>query len=37
MAIVRREERTPFTTADGSSIRKLAGLPSGNSVKTLTT
>jgi mannose-6-phosphate isomerase-like protein (cupin superfamily) len=28
--IVRREQREPFITADGSSIRELAGLPSGN-------
>jgi mannose-6-phosphate isomerase-like protein (cupin superfamily) len=32
MEIVRREERKPFITADGSSIRELAGLPSGNAV-----
>jgi mannose-6-phosphate isomerase-like protein (cupin superfamily) len=30
MDIVRREQREAFTTADGSSIRELAGLPSGN-------
>ncbi|HWD66077.1 MAG TPA: cupin domain-containing protein [Solirubrobacteraceae bacterium] len=30
MEIVRREEREPFITADGSSIRELAGVPSGN-------
>jgi mannose-6-phosphate isomerase-like protein (cupin superfamily) len=30
MEIVRREHREPFITADGSSIRELAGLPSGN-------
>ncbi len=30
MEIVRREQREPFVTADGSSIRELAGLPSGN-------
>ncbi len=30
MEIVRREHRQPFITADGSSIRELAGLPSGN-------
>jgi mannose-6-phosphate isomerase-like protein (cupin superfamily) len=30
--IVRREDREPFITADGSSIRELAGVPSGNSV-----
>jgi mannose-6-phosphate isomerase-like protein (cupin superfamily) len=28
--IVRREEREKFITADGSSIRELAGVPSGN-------
>jgi mannose-6-phosphate isomerase-like protein (cupin superfamily) len=28
--IVRREHRSPFITADGSSIRELAGIPSGN-------
>ncbi len=32
MEIVRLEDRDPFITADGSSIRELAGLPSGNSV-----
>jgi mannose-6-phosphate isomerase-like protein (cupin superfamily) len=32
MEIVRREHRTAFITADGSSIRELAGTPSGNSV-----
>jgi mannose-6-phosphate isomerase-like protein (cupin superfamily) len=30
MEIVRREHREPFITADGSSIRELAGTPSGN-------
>ena len=30
MDIVRREQRDPFITADGSSIRELAGMPSGN-------
>ncbi len=30
MDIVRREHREPFITADGSSIRELAGIPSGN-------
>ena len=30
MEIVRLEDRDPFITADGSSIRELAGLPSGN-------
>jgi mannose-6-phosphate isomerase-like protein (cupin superfamily) len=28
--VVRREQRQPFITADGSSIRELAGVPSGN-------
>jgi mannose-6-phosphate isomerase-like protein (cupin superfamily) len=27
---VRREQCEPFVTADGSSIRELAGIPSGN-------
>jgi mannose-6-phosphate isomerase-like protein (cupin superfamily) len=30
MDVVRREQREAFTTADGSSIRELAGIPSGN-------
>ena len=30
MDIVRLEDRDPFITADGSSIRELAGPPSGN-------
>ena len=30
MEIVRLEDRDPFITADGSSIRELAGIPSGN-------
>ncbi len=30
MDIVRREQREAFTTADGSTIRELAGVPSGN-------
>lgn len=30
MEVVRREFREPFITADGSSIRELAGIPSGN-------
>lgn len=30
MEIVRREHRESFITADGSSIRELAGLPCGN-------
>jgi mannose-6-phosphate isomerase-like protein (cupin superfamily) len=29
---VRLEEREPFVTADGSTIRELAGVPSGNAV-----
>ena len=32
MQIVRREQREAFITADGSSIRELAGIPSGNAV-----
>ncbi|HEV7177371.1 MAG TPA: cupin domain-containing protein [Solirubrobacteraceae bacterium] len=32
MEIVRREDRASFITADGSSIRELAGIPSGNSL-----
>ena len=28
--VVRLEDREAFITADGSSIRELAGLPSGN-------
>jgi len=30
MEKVRLEQRQPFITADGSSIRELVGLPSGN-------
>lgn len=30
MEIVRREQRESFVTADGSLIRELAGVPSGN-------
>jgi mannose-6-phosphate isomerase-like protein (cupin superfamily) len=30
MDIVRREQRKAFVTADGSTIRELAGVPSGN-------
>jgi mannose-6-phosphate isomerase-like protein (cupin superfamily) len=30
MEILRREQREAFITADGSSIRELAGIPSGN-------
>jgi mannose-6-phosphate isomerase-like protein (cupin superfamily) len=29
---VRLQDREPFITADGSSIRELAGIPSGNAV-----
>jgi mannose-6-phosphate isomerase-like protein (cupin superfamily) len=29
---VRLEEREPFVTSDGSTIRELAGVPSGNAV-----
>src|SRR5579863_4880217 len=32
MEIIRREQRHAFITADGSEIRELAGIPSGNSV-----
>ena len=32
MQTVRLEEREPFVTADGSIIRELAGVPSGNAV-----
>ena len=32
MEITRLEHRESFITADGSSIRELAGIPSGNSV-----
>ena len=32
MQTVRLEEREPFVTADGSSIRELAGIPTGNAV-----
>jgi len=32
MRIDRLEAREPFITADGSSIRELAGVPSGNAV-----
>jgi mannose-6-phosphate isomerase-like protein (cupin superfamily) len=28
--IERLEQRTPFITADGSSIREIAGVPTGN-------
>jgi mannose-6-phosphate isomerase-like protein (cupin superfamily) len=30
MEVIRREHREAFTTADGSSIRELAGIPSAN-------
>jgi mannose-6-phosphate isomerase-like protein (cupin superfamily) len=30
MDVVRREQREAFITADGASIRELAGIPSGN-------
>jgi mannose-6-phosphate isomerase-like protein (cupin superfamily) len=30
MAVVRIEQRDAFITADGSRIRELAGIPSGN-------
>lgn len=30
MSVVRIEQCEPFTTADGSRIRELAGIPSGN-------
>ena len=30
MDVIRREHRTPFTTLDGSEIRELAGVPSGD-------
>src|SRR4051794_10483340 len=30
MAVIRIEQREPFITADGSEIRELAGVPSGN-------
>ena len=30
MDVVRREDREAFITADGSTIRELAGVPSGN-------
>lgn len=30
MDVVRREQREAFITADGSSIRELVGVPSGN-------
>lgn len=30
MDVIRREQREAFVTADGSVIRELAGVPSGN-------
>ena len=30
MEVIRREQRESFITADGSSIRELAGIPTGN-------
>jgi mannose-6-phosphate isomerase-like protein (cupin superfamily) len=30
--VIRREQREAFITADGSEIRELAGVPSGNAV-----
>jgi mannose-6-phosphate isomerase-like protein (cupin superfamily) len=33
MEITRLEHREPFVTADGSTIRELAGIPSGNAVQ----
>jgi mannose-6-phosphate isomerase-like protein (cupin superfamily) len=30
MDVIRLEQRQPFITADGSAIRELAGVPSGN-------
>ena len=33
MEITRLEQRESFITADGSSIRELAGIPSGNSAQ----
>jgi mannose-6-phosphate isomerase-like protein (cupin superfamily) len=32
MPVIRTEQRQPFITADGSEIRELAGIPSGNAV-----
>ncbi|HEX4718209.1 MAG TPA: cupin domain-containing protein [Thermoleophilaceae bacterium] len=32
MAVIRVEQREAFITADGSEIRELAGIPSGNAV-----
>jgi mannose-6-phosphate isomerase-like protein (cupin superfamily) len=33
MRIDRLDQQEPFTTADGSTIREVAGLPSGNAVQ----
>jgi mannose-6-phosphate isomerase-like protein (cupin superfamily) len=33
MEKVRLEERTPFVTADGASIRELVGIPSANATQ----
>ena len=33
MEIARLEHREPFVTADGSTIRELAGLPTGNAAQ----
>ncbi|HWT24964.1 MAG TPA: cupin domain-containing protein [Solirubrobacteraceae bacterium] len=33
MEIVRREDRPPFITLDGSEIRELAGIPTGNAAQ----
>jgi mannose-6-phosphate isomerase-like protein (cupin superfamily) len=30
--VIRRDDREPFITADGSEIREFAGVPSGNAV-----
>ena len=32
MAVIRIDQREAFITADGSQIRELAGIPSGNAV-----
>ena len=33
MRIDRLDQQTPFITADGSSIREVAGIPSGNALQ----
>jgi mannose-6-phosphate isomerase-like protein (cupin superfamily) len=33
MRIDRLDQQEPFTTADGSTIREVAGVPSGNAVQ----